>query len=307
MSNLGREKLDWSPDVWSLIDQAVHDETVQTKVAAKFLPLRPNPGVMVTPSDTIDPATMTVDQGTVTPLIEIWKEFALTGEQVTKESELHTAVTLATRAANLLSQAEDLLIFQGQDVVTTDRFKSLGVQYRNGPAGQGLLKSAGEAVPVDPIADDSRKWGQNTFSAIAQAYADLQGNGQYGPYALVLPTVPYADTYAPLKDSGLTTPADRIKPLVTAGFYGTGTLPAPNGVADAPFEGVLVSLGGNTMDLVVGIDPTTAFVQEDGKGLYRFRVFERFALRPKDNTAIVELDFEPKVGKGALRRGGKRR
>ena len=53
-------------------------------------------------------------------------------------------------------------------------------------------------------------------------------------------------------------PADRIKPLVTAGFYGTGTVP--------PLTGLLVSLGGNTMDLVVGMDVTTSFLQEDPDG-----------------------------------------
>src|SRR5216684_4481246 len=110
MTNLGRDKLDWSQDIWQLIDQAVHDEAAQTKVAAKFIPLRPYPDAMTVPADTIDQKTMTVNQGAVTPLVEIWVEFALTAEQVQAEQDLHTAVTLATRAANLLSQGEDLLI-----------------------------------------------------------------------------------------------------------------------------------------------------------------------------------------------------
>jgi uncharacterized linocin/CFP29 family protein len=91
------------------------------------------------------------------------------------------------------------------------------------------------------------------------------------------------NTFAPLK-STLIMPADRIKPLVTGGFYGTGTLP--------PFTGVLVSLGGNTMDLVVGMDAITAFLQEDTEGGCQFRVFERFTLRVKDVTAVIKLDFE---------------
>jgi len=297
MNNLGRDKLDWSQDIWKLIDQAVHDEAKQTKVAAQFLPLRPYPDAMTVPSDTINPQTMQVDQGVVTPIVEIWVEFALTAEQVAAEKDLHTAVTLATRATNLLSQGEDLLIFQGNDAINDDLFKSNRIRMRGGPAGDGLLKSAKETIPIDPVDDGSGKYGENTFAAVAKAYADLQGKGQYGPYALVLPTVPYADTYAPLK-STLVTPADRIKPLVTAGFYGTGTLPRPNGSnPDATFKGVLVSLGGNTIDLVVGMDATTAFMQVDDQGLYRFRVFERFALRPKDGTAIVDLAFAAKAGR----------
>jgi uncharacterized linocin/CFP29 family protein len=54
----------------------------------------------------------------------------------------------------------------------------------------------------------------------------------------------------------------------------------------------MVSVGGNSMDLVVGIEPTTEFLQQDPDGFYRFRVFERFALRVKDRSAIVALKFE---------------
>jgi uncharacterized linocin/CFP29 family protein len=296
MNNLGRDKVDWPQDVWTLIDQAVHDEAKQTKVAAQFLPIRPYPGAMTVPADTVDQQSMTVDQSAVTPLVEIWVEFALTAEQVAAEKDLHTAVTLATRATNLLSQGEDLLIFQGQDALNNDLFKNNKIRIRGGPAGDGLLKSAKETIPIKPVDEASRKYGENTFAAVAKAYADLQGQGQYGPYALVLPTAAYADTYAPLKDT-LVTPADRIKPLMTAGLYGTGTLPGSNGAKpDASLEGVLVSLGGNTMDLVVGMDATTAFMQVDDQGLYRFRVFERFALRPKDRTAIVDLEFAAKAG-----------
>lgn len=34
--NLGREKLDWSHDLWNRIDQAAHDECQRTKVATKL-------------------------------------------------------------------------------------------------------------------------------------------------------------------------------------------------------------------------------------------------------------------------------
>jgi hypothetical protein len=90
--------------------------------------------------------------------------------------------------------------------------------------------------------------------------------------------------------------ADRIKPLMTAGFFGTGTLPPNPGAPPvvplvAPYYGVLVSLGGNTMDLVMGLEPLVAFMQEDTNGNFRFRVLERFALRVKDTTGIVILQF----------------
>src|SRR5438046_8779532 len=130
---------------------------------------------------------------------------------------------------------------------------------------------------------DPKRYGENTFAAVARAYSLLQGQGHYGPYALVLRTEVYADTFAPLPET-LAMPADRIKPLVPLGFYGAGTLP--------PSTGILVSVGGNSIDLVSGVDPITEFLQVDADGMYQFRVFERFAVRVTDSTAVVRLQFE---------------
>ena len=82
-------------------------------------------------------------------------------------------------------------------------------------------------------------------------------------------------------------------------FYSTSTLPNDFDSSDkhptVP-QGLLVALDGNTMDLVMGMDPTTAFMQIDGEGLYRFRVFERFTLRLKDSQAVVRLEFQQRGG-----------
>jgi len=50
------------------------------------------------------------------------------------------------------------------------------------------------------------------------------------------------------------------------------------------------------MDLVRGTlhpehDATVAFEQKDINGNYRFRVVQRFALRLKDPTAVILLEF----------------
>jgi len=241
----------------------------------------------------VDGQSLGVDETATTPLVEILADFKLTAQQVDREEELMTAVTLATRAANLIAQAEDVLIFQGQAAVEGPQqhplFRDGKVRLLSGNAGTGLLGGlpANQIINVPPIDAAEQRFGENTFKEVAEAYSRLQsGEGlaqaHYGPYALVLHHEPYADTYAPLATT-LIMPADRIKPLVTAGFYGTGTVP--------PLTGLLVSLGGNTMDLVVGMDVTTSFLQEDPDGRYRLRVWERFALRRKDETATIELKF----------------
>lgn len=334
--NLGRDKVHWTKDIWDRIDKAVHDEVIRARTGQKFLTIRPViPRTTSVPTDSITPLaqspTLNVDEGITTRLNEYWVEFSLTPQQVDHEtgniSELghSTAVTLATRAANLLAQAEDLVIFQGQNAINNNPLfqpppgapagTSPIVQTRGVPSDSGLLDlplAPGQPPPLLPpvqgvavvllAAATPGVYGDHTFGAVSLGYSILQGNGQYGPYALVLQTTPYADTYAPLPTTLILT-ADRLNPLMTAGFYGSGTLPT-NIVAtvsfnppappagNASFTGVLVSLGGNTMDLVVGLDATTAFMQQDTNGNYRFRVLERFALRLKDTTAVIRLEFQ---------------
>ena len=332
MHQKGRSKIPWSKDVWDRIDQAVATEVMRTRVGARFLPKRPVPPKTTSvPTDSysfspLTPGTspiLTVDEGATIRLNEYYVEFELTPQQVDQEEgdfkQLghSTAVTLATKAANTLAQAEDLIIFQGQNAITgATLFTGSYVLLLNGnaPTDTGLLNfpvganapGAGPltvppapaitVVPVPSLASQGLDvkgviYGPNTFEAVAQAYSALQAVGQYGPYALVLETVPYADTYAPLPAT-LTLTADRIKPIVTSGFFGTGTLPPnPPPAPAAPYYGVLVSLGGNTMDLVVGLESLVAFMQEDTNGNFRFRVLQRFALRVKDPTGIIILKF----------------
>ena len=62
--------------------------------------------------------------------------------------------------------------------------------------------------------------------------------------------------------------------------------------------------GTNTMDLVIGMDATTAFLQDDTAGLCRFRIYERFALRLKDKTSVIRLEFVPGASSSTTSRGG---
>jgi len=272
-----------------------------------------------------------VDEGATLRLNEYYVEFELTPQQVDQEmgdiKQLghSTAVTLATKAANTLALGEDLIIFQGQNalntanpfvnglVLTLTQVTLSDTGLLNFPIvpavpaahvvgvpapGPGPLNPQVQVIQVPRLAPaiPGVIYGPNTFQFVAQAYSQLQAAGQYGPYALVLQTTPYADAFAPLPAT-LTLTADRIKPLMTAGFFGTGTLPPNPGAPPvqvplpAPYYGVLVSLGGNTMDLVVGLEPIAAFMQEDLNGSFRFRVLERFTLRVKDTTGIVVLQF----------------
>jgi uncharacterized linocin/CFP29 family protein len=279
---LGREQVDWGPDVWEALDDAVHDEFHRSAVGLKFIPFHGQiDNAMTVPADVVDLDTMTVDESAVIALVELGIEFGLTRQQTAAEAQNLTGIALATRAANLLAQAEDLVLFSGEAAFDDPLFKR--VQRRSGDAGAGLLGATDQAVTVTPVSDKPKRYVEHTFDAVVEGYSLLQRQGHNGPYALALRSEMYADTFASVPTS-IVLPADRITPLVSLGMFGTGMLP--------PSTGVLVSVGGNTMDLVVGVEPTTEFLQLSTEGVYRFRVFERFALRVKDRSAIVRLDFQ---------------
>jgi uncharacterized linocin/CFP29 family protein len=307
--SLGRDRVPWDQLVWQQIDAAVVGEAMRTRAARNFLPVQTVSAAnsVVAPEDIHASETqsevLTIDEGAAIRINEYWVEFALTPTQVAQASMSigdSAAVTLATRAANLLAQAEDLIIFQGENAFSFAGERSVfsrGVHHRGAPHDGGLLRLGAKdrisprqiiKVPREPEGRPTI-YGEHTFRAVAEAYANFQGQGQCGAYALVLQTTPYADSFSPLATT-LTTPADRIAPLMSAGFYGTGLLPASD---KAPrFMGLVVAPGGSSMDMVLGLDITTAFMQQSADGQYRFRVLERFALRLKNPASVIRLEFQ---------------
>jgi uncharacterized linocin/CFP29 family protein len=280
MSNLGRDKL-WSetPDLWADIDKAVMTEVGRLRVAQKVFPSQSLPNAANVSADLFNPRAMTIQEGITLPFMEISVEFALTQSQVDNEATLHTARTLAQRAARSVALAEDLLFFQGAGVQLPQ-----GVRVTNlNSAGNGLLSLQGSlrAVPVARGAGGG--YGEATFAALSQGISALITAGHPGPYALVLEATVFADTHAPVPNT-LTTTSDRVNPMVEGRFYGTGTLPG--------LRGLLVSLGGDPTTVSVAQDAITAYTQEDQQGNYRFRVFERVQIVAREPEACLPIEFQ---------------
>jgi uncharacterized linocin/CFP29 family protein len=331
-----------------------------------------------------DPA-YSIDEGDTNRIQEYWVQFRMSVAQVDKEEheesalpsadpvqhpKLHavdsaaaehhhvthshrasTGVSLAMRTANVLAQAEDLVIFNGQNATANSPlFNALIVQaldtnlqrnldlgllnIRPVPVGAppantpSITLPPSQVIPVHPAAAaagvNPPRYSDNTLDAIARGVSILQGFGHYEHYALVLHTIPYADLHQSLANTLIQT-VEPVSHLVKAGIYGTGTLPPFDGMnAGLPtqfldansnplafnavpnwawgaanrvlYTGVLISLSGNTMDLVRGqmddnLDVSVTFNQRDANEQYRFRVVERFCLRLKDPTAVVLLLF----------------
>jgi hypothetical protein len=317
----------WQQKTWDAINQAIRDEDGQLNIGKNILPyFQVDSEVPYVPAERIDPETLTISETDKTSIIEIAVNFALTKAQYKKEDEIPNPGTLAIYAQKDLTTARDVLLFQGHKGFETDKlFTSNKVIITNGPSnssrngffrsshnnsledffGPGILGAAEltrQIVQVEPVEPDPKNpaqnsYGENTFGKVAVAISILRDAGHIGPFSLVFNIAQFADSLRALRNT-LVTPADRIKELIAdhnslpgatgpdskpVRFYGTSAVP--------PFKGALISFGGKSVELVLGMDPTVMLLSETLDGLIHLSVNDRFALIIRDFTAIVEFDF----------------
>jgi uncharacterized linocin/CFP29 family protein len=306
-------EVDWPETTWKETNDAVLAEVGKVRVAQKVFPTAhlENSPVQI-PDELINFQNLSIQEGQTKPFVELFATFTLTSTQVKQEPDQKTGKTLARMAAKALALAEDTYIFQLSALAA----RTPGPPNAQPPASPvlpantqvenwrlandlGLLAAANptdqdvndptrvtppRVVARAPANPNGAQWGNNTFSRVARAITLLVGKAQAAPYALILPTEPYADTFIPPSPDSLVTTADRIKPLVEGGFYTSPVLP--------PDEGLLVALAGDPVHLFVGREVTTEFVVRQGNS-YVFRVVERVQYVVRDPRALVLLRFAP--------------
>ena len=113
------DSLGWTPTIWNTITQAVKNESQRIKIAQKIVPTIPLTGASNVTDDVInqDDNILTIPEGISTTFIETSVQFTLTKTQVQQKQQISTAITLARRATNLISIAQDMIIFQGIDAL----------------------------------------------------------------------------------------------------------------------------------------------------------------------------------------------
>jgi hypothetical protein len=172
----------------------------------------------------------------------------------------------------------------GTLVVTADRIRPLvtGGFNNSGALGSPGVDAASYAQAQIPKGAKP----EETFAAAAVAAAQYAlGYGAAPGVALKTASNVLAGLGAKTKEveqAFKTSEFEKLLPSDTA--EAAAGLPA--------FYGSLVALDGNTVDLVAAIDPTVTFVQKDTDQNTVFRVFRRFALRIKDYSALVRLEFD---------------
>jgi len=315
--NLGRDRI-WNDHIWSEIDKAVREEVGRIRVAQKVFPsivVNSVLPVATTRAVAFGAAAPPPPTGPLLPeqfqaLFEISTEFVLTQAQVDSEENVHLARSRARLAASAVANAEDTILFLGPGsipflagVAVTNQPPALPQpaippQFATIPPGfvaeaaaypPGIIVSGATPLGAPP---GPPPYVGDIIGAVAQGMANLSATAQPGPYALFVPPNRYAQAFAP-PVGALQSPGDQIKNVVTGGFYMVTCLAVRQPLPSPPPSdiGILVSLGGEPVKIIIGTDATTAFTYTDPQGNYHFRVFERIQMVVQDGRAFQTLYF----------------
>ncbi len=289
-----------SDDQWNRIRQIVHDEALRARVAASFLPLYgPLPGDATTvPEDSLSQpepgiqGTLAVNDFDTIRLATVAVNVNVRNHMLA-DPELAAASIMFRRAANIVARVEDAIIFSGATDTTAQPpdipgANGLPAVFTVGGAEryEGLVERAENSVTIkgpqgeafDPQTEPPEWLGRAVFTAVVGAVNELENDAYYKPYACVLSDVLFRAIYTPIANS-MVLPADSIPPILNGPLLRSSTL--------APGKGLVVSLQGNPVEIVVASEIHARYLQGTPDGEHLFRVSQRFVLRVKDATAIA--------------------
>lgn len=293
--------LNWSDAQWQKVNDSVNEAFGKASVATAFLPCYgPLTGSTETvrnehlseradPKDPTKPPTVTLDtdhRDVNQKLINLTVNVELSSEQVADES-LGNALLAFRRAGSILALEEDEIVFSGYDPSAATRSKFVvnkvgpqpGLTNPTKPFPSTPVKVAKDAV-ADPIGVN--QVGVAVVSAVVKAINELETNSNPGPFACVLGNELFEAVQQP--SFAFVLPSDRITPLLRGPLLRSGKMDGKTGI--------VVSLAGSAIDIVVGTPPTVQFLQRLPDAKYLFRVYERFVLRVRDVTKPPVAGFK---------------
>ncbi len=271
--------LNWSDAQWQKVNDAVTEAFGKASVASAFLPCYgPLSGAAenvrnerLREGDSTRPLTITLDadhDAANLKLVNLTVKVELSSEQVADET-LSNALLVFRRAANILGQEGDRIVFEGFDRGDPNSpYVANSIRPQKGLAD---LPARYDFARLDRTIDA----GQAVVKAVVRAIRRLEENSNPGPFACVLGNNLFDDVHTPT--SSMVLPADRVSPLLKGGPL------LRSGKMDEDC-GIVVSLPGNAVDIVVGTPPTVQFLQRNEQAKFLFRVYERFVLRIRDNV-----------------------
>ncbi len=286
---LQRDQAPLGPDEWAALDQAVVRTAQSMLVGRRFISLVGpfGPGIEALPNDILGGAgkgqidllgdneheALSIERRRFLPLPLLYKDFWLHWRDLEASRQLGVPLDVGkpAAAAAATAQTEDRLIFDGE--------LALGLPGLRSIEGRQTL----------PMSD----WGSmgRAFSDVVEGVRVLTQAGFTGPYALAVSPRLYADLNRIFDDSGVLE-LEQVEKLARRGVFPTAVLPEPGAL--------LIDSGGQNLDLAVGLDLSTAYVESDNLN-HRFRVIESLVLRIRRPGSICT--FEPS---GSAPSGGSR-
>ena len=267
----------WDQSAWKEINDAIQGVVAEIRVTTQVFPPQLLPGASNVLDQRINTTPpISIDEGASKSFIKVRQEFVVTQNQVDTNSDTHVAKTLAMRIAATLATVMDGITFQGKHFQAPD-----GVTVERPPSDSGLFGLAASNVTVT-LSPGS---GDLIYDAVVQGIAQLNALGmatQQKQCALFLESGIFAQAQRALPNT-MVTPASSIAPLVEGGFFATSGLKANTGL--------LVTVGGDTIDVAIRDDATATWLRQDGDG-HHFEVYESFQYIAKDPRALVRLVFQ---------------
>ncbi len=207
------------------------------------------------------PFTITV------PVIE--KEFELSWRDIeaARGQNVPIDVQEAENAARQVAEDEDLLLITGEHT----GFRALGVE--------GLATATGRNTSA------GGDWSANAFTYCNNAIAELEADGHYGPYALLVKPSWWRQISAAFVASTSTTIAEKVASLFTAGVYRTDSLKSSVGGVD---NALVVEPSQENFEVVIGRDLEVR-KDADVRGNLECVAREVLAPRIKRATSICEI------------------
>jgi uncharacterized linocin/CFP29 family protein len=276
MDHLMRGAAPLTSQQWAALDGAVVATARSQLVGRRFLPLVGpfGAGLQALPDDRLagggeghidllgeQEDAVHIERRRYIPLPLLYKDFWLFWRDIEAAEQFHLPLdtSKAAMAAGACANAEDSLVFNGDP-----EFDTPGLLTVDGRQHAPLRdwEAAGEA-----------------FLAVVAGIRVLTDADFYGPYALITSPRLYARLNRIFENSGVLE-LEQIEKLVRAGVYQTSVIPD---------TAMLVAVGSQNVDLAIGFDLTTAFVESTNLN-YHLRVLESVTLRIKRPAAVLTFD-----------------
>ena len=288
---LQRDQAPLGPDEWAALDQTVVRTAQSVLVGRRFISLVGpfGPGIEALPNDVLggggrgvvdllgnqEGESLRIERRSFLALPLLYKDFWVHWRDLESSRQLGVPLDVgkAAAAAAATAQAEDRLVFDGEPSLDLPGLRTI------------------EGRQTLPMSD----WGSmgRAFGDVVEGVRVLTQAGFTGPYALAVSPRLYADLNRIFDDSGVLE-LEQVEKLCRRGVYPTAVLPEPGAL--------LVDSGAQNMDLAVGLDLSTAYLESSNMN-HLFRVVESLVLRIRRPGAVCTFEPAASGGRGARSRG----